>query len=63
MEEFSKAAVLLCAAFCPLLRWMVMKRDKELPCVVRLARWVAFAFGTCYAALLLAEKAKVVGLW
>lgn len=37
-----------------------MKRDKELPWVVRIARWAFLAFCICYGALIITEKAKEV---
>lgn len=40
----------------------MMKRDRELPWVVRLARWAGLAFAASYGALLLAEKFKEVFL-
>lgn len=43
-------------ALCPILRWIVLKKDSDLPLVVRLARWVALAFASAYAFLVLAQK-------
>ena len=50
----------MAGALCPVMRWLVMKRDSELPWVVRLARWAGLAFAASYGALLLAEKFKEV---
>lgn len=59
MEQILSA---LACALCPVMRWLVMKRDRELPWVVRLARWAGLAFAVSYGALLLAEKFKEVFL-
>lgn len=37
-----------------------VKKDKELPWVVRLARWVGFVFCVAYGALLVVEKGMEV---
>ena len=40
----------------PVLKWVIMKKDSELPWVVRLARWLCLAYG----ALLVVEKGMEV---
>ena len=50
----------LAGALCPVMRRLVLKRDSELPWVVRLARWAGLSFSASYGALLLAEKFKEV---
>lgn len=52
----------LAGALCPVMRRLVMKRGRELPWVVRLARRAGFAFAASYGALLVAEKFKEVFL-
>ncbi len=37
-----------------------MKKDNELPLVIRLARWALFTFGIFYGVLVLLEKALEV---
>lgn len=44
----------------PVLKWVIMKKDSELPWVVRLARWAGFAFCVAYGALLVMEKGMEV---
>ena len=60
MEDFIKAVSAVGAFFSPVMRWIVMKKDSELPWVIRLARWGALAFLLTYGLLLIAEKAKAV---
>lgn len=48
----------LAGALCPVMRWLVLKRDRELPWVIRLARWACLAYGV----LFIAEKFKEVFL-
>lgn len=40
----------LAGALCPVMRWLVLKRDRELPWVIRLARWTALIFAMLYVA-------------
>lgn len=40
----------------PTLKWLIMKKDSELPWVTRVARWALLGFGVCYGTLMLAEK-------
>nr|DAO35488.1 MAG TPA: hypothetical protein [Caudoviricetes sp.] len=61
-DNFTKTVAIVGTVFSPVMRWLVMKRDEELPWVVRLARWVGLAFAVSYGALLLAEKFKEVFL-
>ena len=63
MDDFNKWAALIGGAFSPVLRWIVMKRDCELPWVVRLARWAALCWVVSRGALDVFEKAQEVGLW
>lgn len=49
MEDFSKWAALIGGAFSPVLRWIVMKRDCELPWVTRMLRWAFAILGVLYA--------------
>ena len=44
--DFSKLA----GALGPIFVWLVMKKDRELPWVTRLTRWVAFVLGTLFCA-------------
>ena len=60
MGNFIRQAAAVAAIFSPVMRWIVMKKDKELPWVVRIARWAFLAFGIYYGALIIAEKAKEV---
>ena len=34
----------------PLVRWLAMKKDKELPWVMRIARWALMILGVVWAA-------------
>lgn len=34
---------------CPVFLWLVMKKDRELPWVIRLGRWVFFVLGMLLA--------------
>lgn len=63
MEDFSKWALFMGAVFNHVLRWIVMKRDCELPWVVRLARWLALGWAASRGVLDVFEKAQEVGLW
>lgn len=56
MEDFIK----ILGAVGPVFWWTLMKRDKELPWVTRIARWAALAFAVFYGVLLVIEKAKEV---
>lgn len=40
----------------PMLIWLVMKKDSELPWVTRLARWYGFACAAAYAGGWVAHK-------
>ena len=42
------------------MQWLIMKKDAELPWVIRLLRWGAVCLGLLYGALLVVEKAKTV---
>ncbi len=59
MEQILSA---LAGALCPVMRWLVMKRDSELPWVVRLARWAGLALAASYGFLFVAEKFREVFL-
>lgn len=56
MEDFIR----ILGAVSPVVGWLLMKKDSELPMVTRVARWAALAFAIGYGALLLIEKAKAV---
>lgn len=60
MQDFISQVAAVAAAFSPVMRWIVMKRDRDLPWVIRIARWAALAFLICYGALIVAEKAQEV---
>ena len=60
MDEYIKCGMGLLVVVSPLMRWLLMKKDHELPWVVRIARWAAVAFGIAYGILLIIEKAKAV---
>ena len=38
------------AGLLPVFRWLIMKKDNELPWVTRIARWVLLCFGCLYVA-------------
>ena len=38
------------AGFCPVLKWLVMKKDSELPWDIRIARWLCLALFAGYVA-------------
>lgn len=63
MDDFIKVVGLVGGAFSPVVRWIVMKKDSELPWAARLARWIALAFFGGYGALVILEKAREIGLW
>lgn len=46
MENFNETL----GALSPVLRWLIMKKDSDLPWVTRLARWTAYVLGTIFAA-------------
>lgn len=50
MSDFISQAAAVAAIFSPVMRWIVMKRDKELPWVVRFVRWAFAILGVAYAA-------------
>lgn len=63
MDDFIKVVGLVGSAFSPVVRWIVMKKDSELPWTARILRWFAVVFCAGYGTLLLLEKARDVGLW
>lgn len=40
---------ILSAVLSPVIKWLVMKKDNELPWVARIFRWVALVLGTLFA--------------
>lgn len=40
---------ILSAVLSPVIKWLVMKKDNELPWVTRIFRWVALVLGTVFA--------------
>ena len=46
------------AVLAPVLRWLIMKKDSELPWVVRLSRWVLALCGSALAVLFVAHCFK-----
>ena len=46
------------AVLAPVLRWLIMKKDSELPWVVRLSRWVPALCGSALAVLFVAHCFK-----
>ena len=40
---------ILSAVSSPVIKWLVMKKDNELPWVTRIFRWVALVLGTLFA--------------
>ena len=46
------------AALTPILRWLIMKKDSDLPWVVRLTRWALSLCGTALAVLYVAHCFK-----
>lgn len=49
MEDFIKTAGIVGAVFSPVMRWIVMKRDRELPWVTWMLRWAFVILGVLYA--------------
>lgn len=49
MGDFINQAAAVAAIFSPVMRWIVMKKDKELPWAIRLLRWVLSACACVYA--------------
>lgn len=40
------------------MEWFVLKKDSELPWVIRIARWAGLIFGSAWCGMELIEKAK-----
>lgn len=59
MDDFTKWTALIVGAFSPLLKEFVMKHER----VVFYFMLVIMVLCVCYGALLVAEKAKEIGLW
>lgn len=55
-DDFTKMAAVVGAAFSPMMRWLVMKKDQDLPWVVRIVRWAAAILGIAYAAGFVAKS-------
>lgn len=58
MEDLTKAAAFLGAVFSPVMEWFVLKKDSELPWVIRIARWAGLIFGSAWCGMELIEKAQ-----
>lgn len=56
MENFSKWVLFMGAVFNHVLRWIVMKKDCELPWVIRIGRWTFVLLGIFYAAGFVAKS-------
>lgn len=62
-DNFTKTVAIVGTVFSPVMRWLVMKRDEELPWVWRIGRWTFLLFCVLYGALVILERAKEIGLW
>lgn len=54
MEDLTKAAAFLGAVFSPVMEWFVLKKDSELPWVIR----AGLIFGSAWCGMELIEKAQ-----